>query len=148
MGFLQQFLEVFQELKGSNFFVTGESVSVLPGTFLSNARLIQSDYSMLECVSMNGIDSSRDGHSDSDGCFRAIDVPYIANWIYEHPGELDLDLKGIWIADPTLSYGFIQQDIPALRFAQVHTALRATTTQNADDAANGTIKGQCKCLPL
>ncbi len=25
----------------------------------------------------------------------------IANYIYEHPGELDLDLKGIWIADRT-----------------------------------------------
>lgn len=46
------------------------------------------------------------------------DVPYIANWIYEHPG-LDLSLKGIWIADPTLTYGVLQQDVPALRFVQV-----------------------------
>lgn len=46
------------------------------------------------------------------------DVPYIANWIYEHPG-LDLQLKGIWIADPSLSYNVVQQEIPALRFAQV-----------------------------
>lgn len=46
------------------------------------------------------------------------DVPYIANWIYEHPG-LDLALKGIWIADPSLTYGAVQQEIPALRFAQV-----------------------------
>lgn len=46
------------------------------------------------------------------------DVPYIANWIYEHPG-LDLKLKGIWIADPSLSYGVVQQEIPALRFVQV-----------------------------
>lgn len=29
MGFLQQFLEVFDELKGSDFYVTGESVSGL-----------------------------------------------------------------------------------------------------------------------
>lgn len=49
---------------------------------------------------------------------RPTDVPYIANWIYEHPG-LDLDLKGIWIADPSLSYNVVQQEIPALRFAQV-----------------------------
>ena len=28
-GFLEQFLEVFSELKGSNFYVSGESVSVL-----------------------------------------------------------------------------------------------------------------------
>lgn len=47
-----------------------------------------------------------------------LDVPYIANWIYEHPG-LDLNLKGIWIADPSLSYDVVQQEIPALRFAQV-----------------------------
>ncbi|KAG6920015.1 hypothetical protein DXG01_010083 [Tephrocybe rancida] len=49
-------------------------------------------------------------------------VPYIANWIYEHPG-LDLSLKGIWIADPSLSYDVVQQDIPALRFAQANKNL-------------------------
>ncbi|KAI0030014.1 alpha/beta-hydrolase [Vararia minispora EC-137] len=70
VGFMQQFLEVFSELKGSEFFVTGEN------------------------------------------------VPYIANYIYEHPDALELDLKGIWVADPVLSYFSIQQDIPALRFAQ------------------------------
>lgn len=47
-----------------------------------------------------------------------LDVPYIANWIYEHPG-LALNLKGIWIADPSLSSGLVQQEIPALRFAKV-----------------------------
>ncbi|KAI0061166.1 alpha/beta-hydrolase [Artomyces pyxidatus] len=76
MGFLQQFLEVFSELKGSNFFVTGES-------------------------------------------YAGFYVPYIANWIYEHPG-LDLNLKGIWIADPSLSYDVVQDEIPALRFAQAN----------------------------
>ena len=50
-----------------------------------------------------------------------VDAPYIANWIYEHRG-LDLNLKGIWIADPTLTYGVIQQDLPALRFIQVKCA--------------------------
>lgn len=30
-----------------------------------------------------------------------------------------MNLKGIWIADPSLSYNVVQQDIPALRFAQV-----------------------------
>lgn len=49
-----------------------------------------------------------------------IDVPYIANWIFEHPG-LDLNLKGIWIADPSLTWGVVQQEIPALRFARVST---------------------------
>lgn len=47
------------------------------------------------------------------------DVPYIANFLYEHPGEVDLNLQGIWIADPSLSWGLVQQEIPALRFAQV-----------------------------
>lgn len=51
-----------------------------------------------------------------------IDVPYIANWIYEHPG-LALNLKGISIADPSLSYDVVQQEIPALRFAQVTVVL-------------------------
>ncbi|KAL7285862.1 hypothetical protein ACG7TL_000973 [Trametes sanguinea] len=73
-GFLQQFLEVFSELKGSNFWVSGESV----------------------------------------------DVPYIANYLYEHPGIVDLQLHGIWIADPSLTWGLVQQEIPALRFAQAN----------------------------
>jgi hypothetical protein len=60
-----------------------------------------------------------------------LDVPYIANWLYEHPGEVDLDLKGIWIADPSLSWGLVQQEIPALRFAQVTmTAIRMFTAEN------------------
>ncbi|KZV64305.1 alpha/beta-hydrolase [Peniophora sp. CONT] len=76
-GFLEQFLEVFSELKGLDFFVTGES-------------------------------------------YAGFYVPYIANYLYEHPGQVDLNLKGIWIADPSLSYGVVQQDIPALRFAQAN----------------------------
>jgi carboxypeptidase D len=76
MGFLGQFLEVFSELKGSDFYITGES-------------------------------------------YAGYYVPYIANWIYEHPG-LDLNLKGIWIADPSLTHGVVQQDIPALRFVQAN----------------------------
>ncbi|KAF7315184.1 Carboxypeptidase [Mycena indigotica] len=76
VGFFEQFLEVFSELKGNNLWLTGES-------------------------------------------YAGFYVPRIANWIYEHPG-LDLALKGIWIADPSLSYGVVQQDIPALRFAQAN----------------------------
>ncbi|THG97171.1 hypothetical protein EW026_g4786 [Hermanssonia centrifuga] len=78
-GFLEQFLDTFSELKGSNFFVSGES-------------------------------------------YAGFYVPYIANWIYEHPG-LELNLQGIWVADPSLSWGLVQQDIPALRFAQAHKDL-------------------------
>ncbi|CAL1711151.1 unnamed protein product [Somion occarium] len=81
-GFLGQFLEVFDELKGSNFFVSGES-------------------------------------------YAGFYVPYIANWIFEHTTKrtLDLDLQGIWIADPTLTWGLISQEIPALRFAQANRNL-------------------------
>ncbi|KAK0212398.1 alpha/beta-hydrolase [Desarmillaria ectypa] len=78
-GFLEQFLEVFSELKGKDFYLSGES-------------------------------------------YAGFYVPYIANWIYEHPG-LDLNLQGIWIADPSLSYGVVQQEIPALRFAQANANL-------------------------
>ncbi|EKM80732.1 hypothetical protein AGABI1DRAFT_37296 [Agaricus bisporus var. burnettii JB137-S8] len=76
VGFLGQFLEVFDELKGNNFYLSGES-------------------------------------------YAGFYVPYIANWIYEHPG-LELDLKGIWIADPSLSSDVVQREIPALRFAQAN----------------------------
>ncbi|OSD05763.1 alpha/beta-hydrolase [Trametes coccinea BRFM310] len=76
-GFLQQFLEVFSELKGSNFWVSGES-------------------------------------------YAGFYVPYIANYLYEHPGIVDLQLHGIWIADPSLTWGLVQQEIPALRFAQAN----------------------------
>ena len=31
-------------------------------------------------------------------------VPYIANYIYEHPTLLDLKLKGFWISDRELPY--------------------------------------------
>ena len=41
----------------------------------------------------------------------------IANYIYENPG-LNLDLQGIWIADPSLSYDIVQGEIPTLRFVQ------------------------------
>jgi len=47
-----------------------------------------------------------------------LDVPYIANYIYEHPA-LGFNLKGIWIADPLITHLFVQEQIPALRFVQV-----------------------------
>ncbi|KAL1681854.1 Alpha/Beta hydrolase protein [Schizophyllum commune] len=72
-GFLGQFIEVFDELQGAEFYLSGESVN----------------------------------------------VPYIANYIYENPG-LNLDLQGIWIADPSLSYDIVQGEIPTLRFVQAN----------------------------
>ncbi|KAF8577181.1 alpha/beta-hydrolase [Ramaria rubella] len=73
VGFLQQFLEIFSELKGKKFYITGESYA---GTY----------------------------------------VPYIANHIYENPGVVDLDLQGIWISDPSLSWDVVQEQIPAVNF--------------------------------
>ncbi|KAG5637430.1 hypothetical protein H0H81_004589 [Sphagnurus paluster] len=73
VGFMQQFLEVFSELKNKNLYMSGESFA---GTML----------------------------------------PYTANYIYQHPKELDLKLKGIWIADPSLSWNVVQEQIPAVNF--------------------------------
>ncbi|KAF9558385.1 alpha/beta-hydrolase [Agrocybe pediades] len=73
VGFLQQFLLVFPELKGKKLYLTGESYA---GTY----------------------------------------VPYIANYIYEHPGALDLNLQGMWISDPSLSFDVVQEQIPAVNF--------------------------------
>ena len=38
----------------------------------------------------------RDQQNRSHSC---LDVPYIANYIYENPTSLDLSLKGFWISD-------------------------------------------------
>ncbi|KAJ7165912.1 alpha/beta-hydrolase [Mycena filopes] len=43
-------------------------------------------------------------------------VPYIANYIYEHPTALNLSLQGIWIADPVLGWDVVQEQIPAVDF--------------------------------
>ncbi|CAE6409236.1 unnamed protein product [Rhizoctonia solani] len=74
-GFLAQFLQVFSELRGKNFYATGES-------------------------------------------YAGVYVPYIANYLYEHPQAVDLNLKGIWITDPAVSYDLVTKYIPALLFAE------------------------------
>ncbi|RPD60583.1 alpha/beta-hydrolase [Lentinus tigrinus ALCF2SS1-7] len=43
-------------------------------------------------------------------------VPYLANYIYENPDELALELQGIFIADPVLGWYVAQQQIPAVAF--------------------------------
>ncbi|CDO76353.1 hypothetical protein BN946_scf185011.g17 [Trametes cinnabarina] len=43
-------------------------------------------------------------------------VPYIANYIYEHPDALKLSLTGFWISDPTLGYDVVQWEIPIVGF--------------------------------
>ena len=53
MGFLEQFLEVFSELKGKDFFVSGESVS---SSLTSHVATLDSGtYSMLAFVSIQAL---------------------------------------------------------------------------------------------
>ncbi|KAJ3773603.1 alpha/beta-hydrolase [Lentinula raphanica] len=73
VGFFNQFLEIFSELKGKNFWLTGES-------------------------------------------YAGMYVPYVANFIYENPGIVDLNLKGIWVSDPVLGWDVVQEQIPAVDF--------------------------------
>ncbi|KAK7023508.1 hypothetical protein VNI00_016726 [Paramarasmius palmivorus] len=74
VGFFNQFLDVFSELKGKKLYLSGES-------------------------------------------YAGMYVPYIANWIYEHPEALpDWDLQGIWIADPVLGTEGLQDLVPAVNF--------------------------------
>ncbi|KAG2090018.1 Alpha/Beta hydrolase protein [Suillus discolor] len=95
VGFLQQFLEVFSELKGKKLYLTGESYA---GTY----------------------------------------VPYIANYIYENPTQLDLSLQGIWISDPSISWIVVQGEIPAVDFVNKHASLfsfNQTYTDYLDEKA-------------
>ncbi|KAG1785880.1 Alpha/Beta hydrolase protein [Suillus plorans] len=80
VSFLQQFLEVFSELKGKKLYLTGESYA---------------------------------------GAY----VPYIANYIYENPTQLDLSLQGIWISDPSISWDVVQEEIPAVDFVNKYAGL-------------------------
>ncbi|KAF9519141.1 hypothetical protein BS47DRAFT_1375109 [Hydnum rufescens UP504] len=50
--------------------------------------------------------------------YAGIYVPYIANYLYEHPGLVPLNLKGIWITDPSLSWDIVQEYIVALPIVQ------------------------------
>ncbi|KAL1679239.1 Alpha/Beta hydrolase protein [Schizophyllum commune] len=43
-------------------------------------------------------------------------VPYIADYIYQHPEQLDLSLKGVWIGDPVLGWDVVQTEIPVMDF--------------------------------
>ncbi|EKM76102.1 hypothetical protein AGABI1DRAFT_45474 [Agaricus bisporus var. burnettii JB137-S8] len=95
VGFLQQFLEVFSEMKGKKLYLTGESYA---GTY----------------------------------------VPYIANHIFENPDKLELDLQGIWIADPSLSWDVVQEQIPAVNFVHKYEhvfALNQTAMKELDEIA-------------
>ncbi|KAG2090020.1 Alpha/Beta hydrolase protein [Suillus discolor] len=96
VGFLQQFLEVFSELKGKKLYLTGESYA---GTYVP----CESDVVFFE----------RDLETNED----------IANYIYENPTQLDLSLQGIWISDPSISWDVVQEEIPAVDFVNKYAGL-------------------------
>ncbi|CDO76357.1 hypothetical protein BN946_scf185011.g21 [Trametes cinnabarina] len=73
VGFLQQFLDVFKELRGKKLYVTGES-------------------------------------------YAGMYVPYITNYIFEHPTALNLSMTGFWVSDPVLGWDVVQTQIPAVDF--------------------------------
>ncbi|KAF8164723.1 alpha/beta-hydrolase [Crassisporium funariophilum] len=50
-------------------------------------------------------------------------VPYIANYLYEHPGVVDLNLQGMWISDPSLSWDVVQENIPAVNFVHKYESV-------------------------
>ncbi|KIL59167.1 hypothetical protein M378DRAFT_169680 [Amanita muscaria Koide BX008] len=96
VGFMQQFLEVFSELKGKKLYLTGESYA---GTY----------------------------------------IPYIADYIYTHPTLLDLQLQGIWMADPLISWDVVQEQIPAVDFVYKYQhvfAFNQTYLQYLNDTAS------------
>lgn len=74
-GFLEQFLNVFTELKGKNFYLGGEN-------------------------------------------YAGYYVPYIANYLYEHPHDIQLKTKGIWLADAAIAWDIVQEYIPTYAFVQ------------------------------
>lgn len=93
VGFMQQFLEVFAELKGKKLYLTGESVSFPQGLFI----YVLTRFSMREHTCLVGrtllpLNLSKRPNED------------IANYIYENPTLLDLSLQGIWISDRNLHF--------------------------------------------
>ncbi|KAI9059042.1 alpha/beta-hydrolase [Trametes sanguinea] len=43
-------------------------------------------------------------------------VPYITNYIFEHPTALNLSMTGFWVSDPVLGWDVVQTQIPAVDF--------------------------------
>ncbi|KAI0637548.1 alpha/beta-hydrolase [Trametes polyzona] len=43
-------------------------------------------------------------------------VPYITNYIFEHPKALNLKMTGFWVSDPVLGWDVVQTQIPAVDF--------------------------------
>ncbi|KAK2459782.1 hypothetical protein APHAL10511_008214 [Amanita phalloides] len=85
VGFMQQFLNIFSELKGKKLYLSGES-------------------------------------------YAGVYIPYLADYIYSHPTLLDLSLRGIWMADPKISWSVVQQEIPAVEFVHKYENVLALNT--------------------
>ncbi|KAF8350959.1 Alpha/Beta hydrolase protein [Amanita rubescens] len=101
VGFLQQFLEVFSELKGKKFYITGESYA---GTY----------------------------------------IPYIADYIYSNPKSLDLNLQGIWMADPLISSFVVQEQIPAVDFVHKYQHVFSLNNATIRDTLTNTLPSRPK----
>ncbi|KAI0666135.1 alpha/beta-hydrolase [Trametes maxima] len=79
----------------------------------------------------------------------------IANYIYEHPKQLDLSLKGFWISDPVLGHDVVQNQIPAVDFVHKYEhvfALNETFLAHIDRVAErcgyaGYVKKHVKFPP-
>jgi carboxypeptidase D len=97
VGFFQQFLEVFSELKGKKFYIAGESVS-------TSCIVIES---VLTTRQYAGMYVSCKWYSKPRCSLLMLDKD-LANFIYEHTtsSTLDLDLRGIWMNDRELLLRF------------------------------------------
>jgi carboxypeptidase D len=87
IGFMQQFLEVFSELKGKKLYLSGESVR-FSQRFKHRANCIQYAGSYVPCEPAV-IFFELTSKTNAD----------IANYIHENPTQLDLSLQGMWIND-------------------------------------------------
>ena len=125
---MQQFLGIFSELKNKKLYLSGESVR--HAAVLLHLSTIHIFSSMPGNICLVCDVATLVFHTRTENRFYAV----IANYIYEHPGVLDLDLQGIWIADrkylsifagaithqpvlpASLSWDVVQEQIPAVDF--------------------------------
>jgi hypothetical protein len=90
IGFLEQFLEVFPEMKGKKTYLTGESVS---STNLASSTTADYD----EISTPEPMSHVRTSASFTPAQFdRRADI---ADYIYSRLRAVDLNLQGKWIAD-------------------------------------------------
>ncbi|EIW62224.1 alpha/beta-hydrolase [Trametes versicolor FP-101664 SS1] len=52
-------------------------------------------------------------------------VPYITNYIFEHPTALNLTMTGFWVSDPVLGWDVVQTQIPAVDFVHKYESVFA-----------------------